>query len=359
MKLVIMAGGRGTRLWPMSRKSLPKQFQKLVSDKTMLQDTFERLKKITPAENIFVSTNREYADIAKEQLSEMPAGNIISEPVGRNTAPCIALSAAIVSAQDENSVIGFFPADHFIKNSEGLLEAIRKADMLLEKYPDHLITFGINPSAPETGYGYIEKGELSEKLDSVEFFKAKRFVEKPDLETAQKYLDSGNFFWNSGMFLFKVGTIIEKFKAYSPDIYSRLVNIKNAVGTDGFEKILEEEFPKMDKISIDYAVMENEPNVIVAPVSIDWSDVGSWTALKETLVGDNKEHLVKVEGEHIDFDSENLLVYGSDKLITTIGVKDLIIVDTPDAILICDRNKSQLVSDVVKKLESEGKIKNL
>ena len=359
MKLVIMAGGRGTRLWPMSRQGMPKQFQKLVSDKTMLQDTFERLRNIVEATDIFVSTNKEYVEIVKKQLPKMPAENVIAEPVGRNTAPCIALSAAIISAKNGNETIGFFPADHFIKNPEGLLKAIQEGEKILEKYPANLLTFGISPTAPETGYGYIEKGELLEKIDSVEFFKAKRFVEKPDLETAQEYLDSGDFFWNSGMFLFKTDTIIERFRAYVPDIYERLVKIKNVVGKPDFEKILEEEFPRMDKISIDYAVMENEPNVIVIPISIDWSDVGSWTALKDTLIGNNKEHLVKIKGEHLDFNSENLLVYGDDKLVVTIGAKDLIIVDTPDAILIADRNKSQMVSDVVKKLEESGNIKHL
>ena len=354
-----MAGGRGTRLWPMSRQGMPKQFQKLVSEKTMLQDTFERLRNIVEATDIFVSTNKEYVEIVKKQLPKMPAENVIAEPVGRNTAPCIALSAAIISAKNGNETIGFFPADHFIKNPEGLLKAIQEGEKILEKYPANLLTFGISPTAPETGYGYIEKGELLEKIDSVEFFKAKRFVEKPDLETAQEYLDSGDFFWNSGMFLFKTDTIIERFRAYVPDIYERLVKIKNVVGKTDFEKILEEEFPRMDKISIDYAVMENEPNVIVIPISIDWSDVGSWTALKDTLIGNNKEHLVKIKGEHLDFNSENLLVYGDDKLVVTIGAKDLIIVDTPDAILIADRNKSQMVSDVVKKLEESGNIKHL
>jgi len=354
-----MAGGRGTRLWPVSRQGKPKQFQKLVSENTMLQDTFSRLRKIAEPADIFVSTNKEYIEEVKKELPEMPVKNIIAEPIGRNTAPSIALSTAIIVAKFGNETVGFFPADHFIKHPENLLSAISQGEKFLEKNPEYLVTFGIAPTAPETGYGYIEKENLLEKLGSTEFFQAKRFVEKPNLETAQKYLESGHFFWNSGMFLWKARTIIEKFKAYVPDIYKRLMKIKNAVGKDNFNSVLKKEFPKMDKISIDYAVMENEPNVIVAPVSIDWSDVGSWTALKDTLLGDSKEHLVRIEGEHLDFDSENLLVYGADKLIVTIGVKDLIIVDTPDAILICDRTKSQLVSDVVKKLEESGKIKHL
>lgn len=325
----------------------------------MLQDTFDRLRKVADAKNIYVSTNKEYVDEVKSELPEMPAENIIAEPVGRSTAPCIALSAAIISAKDGNETIGFFPADHLIKNPENLLEAIRQGENFLEEHPDYLVTFGITPNSPETGLGYIEKDNLLEKIGSVEFFKAKRFVEKPNLKTAQKYVDSGKFYWNSGMFLFKTDTIIDKFKQYISDIYVRLMKIKDAVGTKAYDSILENEFPKMDKISIDYAVMENEPNVALAPVSSDWSDVGSWAALKDTLIGNNKDHLVKIEGEHIDFDSENLLVYGSDKLVVTIGAKDLVIVDTPDAILICDRNKSQLVSDVVKKLEESGKIKHL
>ena len=359
MKLVIMAGGRGTRLWPISRQGKPKQFQKLVSENTMLQDTYLRLRKLAEPSDVYISTNKEYVEEVQKQLPDLPAENIIAEPVGRSTAPCIALSAAIISAKDEKATIGFFPADHLIKNPENLLETVKQGENLLENYPDHLITFGIIPTTPDTGLGYIEKNNILDKIDSIEFYKAKRFVEKPDLKTAQKYLESGNFYWNSGMFLFKVSTIIEKFKVYAPDIYARLMKIKSAVGTENFEAVLEEEFPKMDKISIDYAVMENEPNVILAPVTSDWSDVGSWTALKDTLIGNNKEHLVKIEGEHLDFDSENLLVYGDEKLIVTIGAKDLIIVDTSDAILICDRNKSQLVSDVVKKLEESGKIKHL
>ena len=323
-----MAGGRGTRLWPMSRKGKPKQFQKLVSEKTMLQDTFFRLSKIILPKDIYVSTNKEYVKEVQKQLPKMPAENIISEPVGRSTAPCIALSTAIIAAKNEKETVGFFPADHFIKKPKKLLSAIEQGEKLLKKHPDYLITFGISPVAPDTGYGYIEKGEFFEQIGKTKFFKAKRFVEKPDLETAKKYLVSGNFFWNSGMFLWKTETIIEKFKSYVPDIYKRLLKIKNAVGTDKFGKVLEKEFPQMDKISIDYAVMENEPNVVIAPLDIEWSDVGSWTALKDTLIGNNKKHLVRIEGEHLDFESENLLVYGSEKLITTIGVKDLIIIDT-------------------------------
>jgi mannose-1-phosphate guanylyltransferase len=357
MKLVIMAGGKGTRLWPVSRAGKPKQFQCFTGDKTMLQETYLRLRQIADPADIYVATNKEYVSEVEKEILEFPKKNILAEPVGRNTAPSVALAAAVIAAEDDQAVMGVFPADHFIKNPEVLLNAIRKGKEFLEKNPEYLLTFGITPTAPETGYGYIKKNGVLSQFGDVEVIKAEKFVEKPNYETAQQYLESGDYLWNSGMFLWKTKTIIEKFNAYVPDDHERLMKIRDSVKNGDYTEVLEREFPEMDKNSIDYAIMENEPNVAVIPLKLDWSDVGSWTALKDTLISSNKENFVR--GEHINFDSENLLVYGSDKLITTIGVKDLIIVDTADAILICDRNKSQLVSDVVKKLEGDGKIKNL
>jgi len=357
MKCVIMAGGKGTRLWPVSRQNKPKQFQCLISNKTMLQETYLRMRKIFAPEDIYIATNKEYVGEVENEILEFPKENIIGEPIGRGTAPSIALSSAIIAAKDPEEIMGIFAADHFVKDPEPLFKAVQKAGEFLKKNGDYLITFGVNPTSAETGYGYIEKGDLLEKRDEIEFIKVKRFVEKPDFTTAQDYVDSGNFFWNSGMFMWKTSTIIDKFKLYIPDIYNRLIKIKEVVGTENFSEVLEKEFPEMDKISIDYAVMENEPNTIVIPLNISWSDIGSWTSLKDALIADHKDHFVR--GEHIDFGSRNLLVYGSNKLITTIGIKDLIIIDTEDAILICDQDKSQLVSDIVKRLEEKGKIRSL
>jgi mannose-1-phosphate guanylyltransferase len=357
MKCVIMAGGKGTRLWPVSRVGKPKQFQCLISDKTMLQETYVRMRKIFEPADIYIATNKEYESEVEREILEFPKENILAEPIGRGTAPSIALAAAVIAAKDDREIMCVFSADHFIKNPEVLLDAIQKGGEFLEKNSQYLLTFGVKPSVPETGYGYIEKDGLLKKIGDIEIFKAAKFVEKPNYEKAKEYMESGNFFWNSGMFMWSTNTIIEKFKAYVPDDYDRLMKIKNSVKNGSYSEVLEKEFPEMDKNSIDYAIMENEKNTAVIPLDLEWNDVGSWTALKDALISDKKGHLVK--GEHIDFESENLLVYGSEKLITTIGVKDLIIVDTPDAILIADRAKSQMVSDVVKKLEAEGKIKNL
>jgi mannose-1-phosphate guanylyltransferase len=357
MKCVIMAGGKGTRLWPISRRSKPKQFQCLTSDKTMLQETFLRLRKKFAIRDIYVSTNEEYAPEVEKEILELPVENIISEPISRGSAASIALTAAVISARSEDDTVAFFPSDHLIKNPGLLVEAINRGDEFLKRHKDYMITLGVNQTSPEIGFGYIEKGKTLEESGGFEIFEAKHFVEKPDLATAQRYLESGNFFWNTAMYMYRVDNLIEKFKKYIPDTYNRLMKIKAAVGTERYREVLLKEYPEMDKVDFAYSIVENDAKVAVLPIKLDWSDVGSWTSLKDSLIKDGQKHLVK--GEHIDFESQNLMVYGSKKLITTIGVKDLIIVDTEDAILVCDINKSKLVSDAVKHLEENGKIKLL
>ncbi|MDD5489378.1 MAG: sugar phosphate nucleotidyltransferase [Candidatus Moranbacteria bacterium] len=349
-----MAGGKGTRLWPISRRVKPKQFQKLFSEKTMLQETFLRLRKKFGVKDIYVSTNEEYTSEVEKEILELPKENIIGEPLSRGSAASIALTAAILAARDGDEAVAFFPADHMIKNPDVLIEALGAADNFLEKNPMSIVTFGIKPISPETGFGYIEKGKILGKDNGYEIFKAERFVEKPDMMTAQKYLESGNFFWSSGMYVMKMGSVIEKFKKYIPDTHNRLLRIKKAVNTEKYEEVLAREYPEMDKIDFAFSIVENDDKVVLMPLALEWSDVGSWASLKDTLSDGRKGHYVK--GEHIDFESENLLVYGGKKLITTIGVKDLIIIDSEDAILICDRNKARLVSEVVKKLEESGKV---
>lgn len=357
MKCIIMAGGKGTRLWPISRINKPKQFQSLFSEKTMLQETFLRIRNKFPIKDIYISTNKEYVGEVEKEILELPEANLIIEPQARDRAPSMALSAAIISKKNSREIMAFFPADHIITNPDLLMRAVAKAEVFIKKHQDYIVSFGIKPTSPDTGLGYIEKGLLIKNLGSFSVCKVNRFVEKPDMTTAEKYLGSGSFFWNSGIYICRADALIKKFKKYVPDTYNRLIKIKKTVGTKKYQEVLAAEYPQMDKINIEYSVVENDDKVAVIPLALRWSDIGSWAALKDFLIKEKREHYVK--GEHIDFDSENLLVYGSNKLITTIGVKDLIIVDTEDAILICDRNKSQSVSAVVKKLEESGKIKLL
>ena len=352
-----MAGGKGTRLWPVSRKNKPKQFQCLTSDKTMLQETFLRLRKKFAIQDIYISTNEKYASEVEKEILELPLENIIKEPGSRGSAASIALTLAVISSRNKDDAVAFFPSDHLIKNPCLLIEAITAGDEFLKSHKDYMITFGINQTSPETSFGYIEKGEKLAQIKNFEIFANKRFIEKPDMETAQKYLESGNFFWNTAMYMYRTESLINKFAKFIPDTYNRFLKIKSAVDTDRYNEILLKEYQEMDKVDFAYSIVENDANVAVMPLALDWSDVGSWALLKDSLIKDSQAHFVK--GEHIDFESKNLVVYGSKKLITTIGVKDLIIVDTEDSILICDINKSKLVSDAVKYLEETGKIKLL
>ncbi len=357
MKAVIMAGGRGTRLWPISRQSKPKQFQCLTSDKTMLQETFARLRMKYAPKDIYVSTNMEYTEEVARELPEIPKKNIISEPEARGTASSFALSIAHIAADNPKEIVAFFPADHLVKQPAPLMEGLVHAKRYIEKHPDAIVTFGIVPDYPETGYGYIRRSTQHNHIGEDTIYTVERFVEKPDVETARRYMEDGNYYWNTGMYMFRADTMAEKFNRFLPDTHKRMQRIRDAIETDTYDAVLKEEYPLMDKINFEYAIVENDTHVVVMPLSIGWSDVGSWASLKDALTSNAKDHFVR--GEHVDFGSENLLVYGSDKLIATVGVKDLIIVDTEDAILICDRSKSQMISDVVKQLEKSKNIKQL
>ena len=361
MKFLIMAGGKGTRLWPISRTKKPKQFQKLISDKTMLQETVARLLPVFSPEDIYIATNKSYAREVKKELPELPSGNIIQEPSFRERASCIALAAAIFSKNKSDETMIVIPSDHFIKNKKEFLRVLSEGEKFLNKNPDHLIAVGVKPTSPETGYGYIQHQTKSikntSKKNNSKFFEVEKFIEKPDLKTARGYYQNGNFLWNTSIYLWKTSAIIDRFKKFIPDSYERLCKIKNAVGTSRFKKTLNEEYPLMDMISVEYGILENDNKTVAISADLGWSDVGSWSALKDSLVDLEHEHFVK--GEHLDIGSKNLLVYGSKKLIATVGLKDLIIIDTDDVTLICDKNNSQLVKTVVEKLEKDGKVKLL
>ena len=360
MKILILAGGRGMRLWPLSRQQKPKQFQKLIGDKTMLQETVSRFLPAFKPSDIYISTNKEYkAEVAKE-LPKIPKKNIICEPANRERAAAFALAIAYFNnnkstkVKNGNETMVVMPSDHFIKKSKRLLNAIISADKFLEKHPDYLVALGIKPTDPETGYGYIKSGgKIIKKINFHKFLTVQKFVEKPNLRTAKQYVKSKNYFWNSGIYVWKTNTIVERIREFIPDIYGRYLKINKAFGTRSFDKVLAKEYPLMDKVSPEYAILENYQKIAVIPLDLGWSDVGSWSVLKDVLVKSKNKHYVR--GEHLDIDSKNLLVYGSKKLVITVGLKNLVIVNTDDVILVCDKSETQKVKKAVEMLEKNNK----
>jgi mannose-1-phosphate guanylyltransferase/mannose-6-phosphate isomerase len=347
MKAVILAGGSGTRLWPISRKGFPKQFMKVNGDKSLLCLSIERVLRVCNPEDLHIITNESYKFHVKEELrnvSELLENNMILEPVGRNTAPAIALIIKYCVDKlgcGHDEVIFIAPSDHIIKPIDKFVEYVKKSEAIAKE--GYIVTFGVKPDKPETGYGYIKKGELlSEKSGTG--YKVSKFVEKPDLETALKYVESREYFWNSGMFAFTIRDMLEELRKHSPEIYNRLDR--------SFDDVVKD-FGNMPDISIDYAVMEKSDKSVVMPVDISWSDVGSWDSFFEILENDENSN-VKI-GDVIAIDTKNTLVIGNKRLISTIGLENLIVVETDDAILVAQRGQTQKVKDVVRKLNKEDR----
>ncbi len=343
MKAVILAGGSGTRLWPVSRYGLPKQFIKLNGGKSLLCQTVERLAAVVPLHDIFVITNADYRFHVQADLrSVSPAmeDNIILEPVGRNTAPAIALVMRYCLEKlkcGKDEVIFICPSDHIIEPVEKFAKYARQAETAAKA--GAIVTFGIKPSRPETGYGYIKKGGKTAGNGGV--CKVEKFAEKPNLKTAEKYLADGNYYWNSGMFSFTIATMLAEFKAYAPEISRRVPATLAKMTAD---------FKNMPSISIDYAVMERSKKAAVLPIDILWSDVGSWDSLPEVIPPDADGN-VKV-GDVLALDTKRTIVMGEKRLISTIGLKDLIVIDTTDALLIVKRGQAQRVKEVVDMLKA-------
>lgn len=359
---LIMAGGRGERFWPKSRRNLPKQFLSLTEDsRTMIQLTVERIAPLVALDDVFVATNESYKPLVRGQLPGLPEKNILCEPVGRNTAPCIGLGAAHVQKKYTDAVMIVLPSDHLIKNNSLFAQTLKNAVSLAEQ-GENLVTVGITPEHPETGYGYIKFD--SEKNADFGAFRVERFVEKPDLEKAKEYVASGEYLWNSGMFVWKAGTILERIKEFSPDTHSGLMKIKDSIGSGDYEKILRETFSAFTSESIDYAVMEKtaKPSVkntavFTIPGAFGWDDVGSWLALERLRRADESGSVV--EGNVVAVDSSCNIIQGGKKLIAAVGVKDMIIVDTEDAILICQKQSAGRIKGVLETLQKEARTEYL
>lgn len=347
---LIMAGGRGERFWPRSRKSLPKQFLSLTNDeRSMIQLTVDRILPLVDMEDIYIATNKDYKGLVKEQLPGIPDENILCEPIGRNTAPCIGLGAVHILNKYEDSVMMVLPSDSLIKDNERYRELIKEAfDIASEG--DNLVTMGIRPNYPETGYGYIkyiaqEPRGLSYRVD--------KFVEKPSLEVAREYLATGQYLWNAGMFVWKVSTIIHQFESFLPDMLKGLYSIRDAIGTADEDKVLKEIFPTLESVSIDYGVMEKAGSIYTIPGDFGWDDVGSWLAVERIKNTDDSNNVI--DGNVITIGVKDCIIEAQDKLIAAVGLKDIVVVDTKDATLICDKAATADIKKVLENLRESGK----
>ena len=345
---VIMAGGVGARFWPKSRAEEPKQLLNLFSERSMIQNTVDRMEGLVKKENIYVITNKIQKPQIVEQLSEIPADNVIEEPFGKNTAAAIGLASLVVESKHKDAVTIILPADHLINEKEEFQRVIKEASEYANN-TDALVTIGINPTRPDTGYGYIQ---IDDSGDNNTLHKVIRFAEKPNLDTAKRFLDSGDFFWNSGMFIWRTSVILNEIKTYMLDLHDGLESIKKAVGTENYDKVLTKVYGLLRSISIDYGIMENSKVVKLIKGKFDWSDVGSWDAVYHLLEKDSKENVGK--GDVYFGNSEGTYV-NSNKFTAVIGVKDLLVINTDDATLVCHRDYAQDVKLVVDYLKMNKK----
>jgi len=348
---LIMAGGSGTRLWPYSREARPKQFLGFLSERTMLQEACQRIASLIPDDQIFVVISETYTDVVRQQIPQVPAANIIGEPEGHGTAPCIGLSALYLRRLDPEAVMAVLTADHYIEKADELRHALGAAAQVAEE--GHLVTLGIQPDRPATGYGYIERGEKLARVNGHDVYQVEKFTEKPDLVTAQAFVESGRYYWNSGMFIWKVSTIWREFEKLMPQFYTQLMEIDAALGTAEERATLERVWPRVENETIDYGIMERAEDVAVIPVDIGWSDVGSWATLLELLPADGEGNVVV--GQHVGLDTTGCLIHGSRRLVTTVGLEGMIVVDTEDALLVCPKERAQEVRDLVEKLKESGR----
>jgi mannose-1-phosphate guanylyltransferase/mannose-6-phosphate isomerase len=354
MYAVILAGGSGTRFWPLSREATPKQLLSVFGDSTMIQQTVARLNTSIAVENIYIVTGQKYAYDIKSQLIEICNSDrftILIEPEGKNTAPAIGLAAIYIRNKAPDTVMAVMPSDHIILKNDLFVEVLKKAKNI--SLTGYLTTIGIIPERPETGYGYIKKGKSLSKghrgkgkkrtlaADSkpeITAYTVERFVEKPDLKLAKKYINSGNYYWNSGIFVWRVSDILEEIKKQMPDLYKGLTKIEKAIGKKNEQDVL--------------SIMENASKVAVVPADIGWSDLGSWRALDDIAEKDKSGNIMN--GNVIDINSKNSIVYAGERLVATVGLENTVVVDTPDATLICNKDNTQDVRKVVKELKKKG-----
>ena len=354
MHAVIIAGGSGTRFWPKSRENLPKQLLNISGQETLIQNTVGRISSIISAENIWVITNEQHAFETCYQLKKMgfPPSQLLTEPIARNTAAAIGYSAKILSQRNPDAIMAVFPADHVITTIEPFLKLLKQAETIANE--NHLVTLGIKPTSPETGYGYIKQGKAIEENS----FKVDRFIEKPDKLTAEKYLKEGSYYWNSGIFVWKVSTLLNEISLYLPKLHEQLEELTSNTapikGKYPYQKLSESGkkiFHSLESVSIDHGVMEKSNKVAVLPADIEWNDVGTWTSLAE--ISKNDSHGNVISGNVVSIENNNSIFQAENRLVAALGLKNIIVVDTPDALLVCAKERAQDIKKIVEKIKLE------
>jgi mannose-1-phosphate guanylyltransferase len=347
MKAVVLAGGQGTRFWPVSRKDHPKQFLKIVGSRTMLQETTDRLQPLVSLQDIYVVCSGQYVGQVRSQLPELAVEQIIVEPLARSTAPCIGLAATRLKRHSPDEVMAVLPSDHVVRRVDEFHTVLQAADQLSRQ--GWLVTFGIQPSYPATGYGYLLKGELIGEFQNRSAYQVARFTEKPDGKLAREFVEKGGYYWNSGMFVWSVETILRQIGACMPELGQALKEIDQN-REDGAR--IEDIFSRLESISVDFGVMEKAEKVAVLPCDLGWSDIGNWRALEEVCPGDPRG--VSSNTSYVNIDGRNCVLHASqEKMIALVGVENLVIVDTADALLICTRDRAEEVKKVVEYLEEK------
>lgn len=350
--VVIMAGGSGTRFWPWSRGRTPKHILDICEGRSLLAGTVDRVSSMIPVENVFVVTTSSQVDIVKDAVSDVPPENIIAEPYGRDTAPCIGLAAVIIRERRGESVMAVMPADHVISPNEKFCKALGAAVSLASE-SGTLITFGITPIRPSVHYGYVHCGQKRMEIDGEYVYDAVEFREKPDMDTAREYFDSGGYYWNSGIFVWSTGAILSSMERYMPRLAAGLSRIADSVDTEDAAAVIEREYKGFEKISIDYGIMEKAEDVAVIETDFHWDDVGTWKAVERLNSQDDAGNTLLAE--HVGINTDGCIVVGKEgRLITTANVSDLIIVQTDEVTLICDKNRDEDVKDLVRKLGDMG-----
>ena len=350
---IILAGGRGTRFWPRSRARTPKQLLNIVGERTMLQQTIDRLAPAFPISRVWVVTNQEQAGAVRRQVPALARSRILAEPVGRNTAAAISLAAVHLARHWGDALMAVLPADHYIAQPARYLRLVRAA-LDVAAHPGNLVVLGTTPTRPETGYGYIERGSRTARVRGVPVYAVRRFTEKPTLARARRYVASGRYTWNAGMFFWRVSTFLENLKKFLPATYRALMHLADDIGTPRYPRTLRRIYPRLENISVDYAIMEPATRqatktVYVLPAAVGWNDIGSWAAVYELLARRAGENLSA--GRFVALDAEGNFLWSPKKLVAAIGIRDLVVVETPDALLLCRRDRAQDVGKVVQWLE--------